>query len=271
METATLDRVTLQYEAIGSGEPIVFIHGALIADSFHPMLDASRLADRYRCITYDRRGYGPSTRATNPTAIQEHAADCAALLQYLDVPRAHVVGHSFGGVIALSLAINTPHVVHTLTLLEPALVLGANGPSYRNAIAANRARFRAGDAEGTVDEFLRSRFDSNYRDALERVLPGAFAQAIANAATAFEIDMPAAADFEFGEADAHGITQPALLVLGAYSEALWPRFGETHRLLNSWLPNVESYVLPHAAHGLQLQNPADIVTALDAFFRRHPM
>jgi pimeloyl-ACP methyl ester carboxylesterase len=219
METATLDRVTLQYEAIGSGEPIVFIHGALIADSFHPMLDASRLADRYRCITYDRRGYGPSTRATNPTAIQEHSADCAALLQYLDVPRAHVVGHSFGGVIAISLAINTPHVVHTLTLLEPALVLGANGPSYRNAIAANRARFRAGDAEGTVDEFLRSRFDSNYRDALERVLPGAFAQAIANAATAFEIDMPAAADFEFGEADAHGITQPALLVLGAYSEA----------------------------------------------------
>jgi pimeloyl-ACP methyl ester carboxylesterase len=271
METATLDRVTLQYEAIGSGEPIVFIHGALIADSFRPMLRESAVAARYRCITYYRRGYEGSTPAIEPLTIDDHARHCAALLRYLTISRAHVVGHSFGGVIALSLAMNARPLVHTITLLEPALVLGANGPGYRNAIAHTRARFRAGDVEGTVDEFLRARFDSNYRDALERVLPGAFAQAIANAATAFEIDLPAAADFQFGEAQASGITQPALLVLGANSEALWPRFGETHRLLSSWLPNVESYVLPHAAHGLQLQNPADIVRALDAFFRKHPM
>lgn len=271
MDKAVLDRVTLEYEVAGHGDAIVFIHGALIADSYSPMLLQPSLTARYRCITYHRRGYEGSTRAAAPIQVEDHATDCASLLRHLNVPSAHVVGHSFGGVIALSLAMVAPQLVHTITLMEPALVLGVSGPGYRKAIAQSLARYRAGDTEGTVDEFLGARFGVQYREPLERVLPGGFAQAVANAASALGVDMPAAADFEFGEAQARRITQPALIVLGANSDALWPRFGETHRLLGAWLRDVESYVLPDAAHGMQLQNPRDMAKILDAFLRNHPI
>ena len=271
MKKGVLDRVTLEYDVAGNGEAIVFIHGALIADSFAPMLLHSSLPTRYRCVTYHRRGYEGSTRVIAPIRVEDHASDCASLLRQLNVSKAHVVGHSFGGAIALSLAMDAPQLVHTITLMEPALVLGASGPGYRKAIARDLARYRAGDADGTVDEFLSARFGTTYREPLERVLPGSFSQAVANARTSFESDMPAAADFQFGEEQARTITHPALIVLGADSDALWSRFGETHRLLCAWLRDVESFVLPAAAHGMQMQNPGHMGERLHAFLRKHPI
>jgi pimeloyl-ACP methyl ester carboxylesterase len=253
----------------GSGDPVIFIHGALIADSFQPIVNHPALVGRYRLMTYHRRGYEGSAPPAGMATIADQAADCRALFDQLGIRRAHVVGHSFGGVIALKLALDYPAVVQTLALLEPALVLGANGPGYRNAIANNRERYRSGDVEGTVDEFLRLRFGAGYRSFLDRIVPGAFAQAVANAGVAFEVDMPSAADFPFSETEARTILQPALVVLGAESDALWPRFGETHRLLMTWLPRVESYVLPQATHALQMQNPDDLAIELDRFLASH--
>jgi pimeloyl-ACP methyl ester carboxylesterase len=81
--------------------------------------------------------------------------------------------------------------------------------------------------------------------------------------------MPAAADFQFGPKQARAIRKPVLLVLGADSEALWPRFGETYRNLLTWLPQAEGWILPSATHALQMQNPRDLATALAKFFDRH--
>ncbi len=50
--------VTLAYEVAGTGEAVIFIHGAFIADAFRPLVTAPGLAQRYRLITYHRRGYG---------------------------------------------------------------------------------------------------------------------------------------------------------------------------------------------------------------------
>jgi pimeloyl-ACP methyl ester carboxylesterase len=60
-------------------------------------------------------------------------------------------------------------------------------------------------------------------------------------------------------------------VLGSASEALWPRFGETHRALCAWLPNVEAFVLPGAHHFLQMERPHEMAEALADFFGRHPI
>lgn len=103
MEPADVDGVQLEYEVSGTGDPIVFIHGAFIADSFGPLLAEPALAGGYRLITYRRRGYGRS-RTVNRTAIsaERQAADCASLLRSIGVERTHVVGHSFGGCVASS-------------------------------------------------------------------------------------------------------------------------------------------------------------------------
>ena len=60
-------------------------------------------------------------------------------------------------------------------------------------------------------------------------------------------------------------------MLGGESDALWSRFGETHRLLPAWLPQGEGFVLPGAAHGLHMQNPRNMAKALAEFCGRQPI
>jgi pimeloyl-ACP methyl ester carboxylesterase len=268
LNRASLDGADLEYEISGTGEPAVFIHGAFIADTFRPPLAEPSLTDHYRLILYHRRGYADSSRASGPVSIAQQAADCRALLHHLGVQRAHVVGHSYGGIVALQLALDTPGVVHSLALLEPGLMVGASAQGYRESLARGVERYREAGAEVVVDEFLEARWPG-YRATLDRVLPGAFAQAVADAETWFEHEVPGQLTWRFGEAEARCIGQPTLSVLGGESDALWSRFGETHRLLLGWVPHAEGSVLPGTTHLMQVQDPRGIAEALAAFWARH--
>jgi pimeloyl-ACP methyl ester carboxylesterase len=270
LQRAVTDGAELEYEALGTGEPVVFIHGAFIADTFRPLLAEGSLADRYRLILYHRRGYVGSSRGDGADSIARQAADCRALLRHLGVERAHIAGHSYGGCVALQLALDAPDVVGSLALLEPGLMVGASAAGYREALARGAERYREAGASVAVEEFLQARWPG-YGTALERALPGAVAQAVADAETWFERELPGQLEWSFGEAEARHITQPALSILGGESDALWSRFGETHRLLLAWLPRAEGFVLPGTTHLMQLQDPRGLAEALAGFFARHPL
>ena len=62
-----------------------------------------------------------------------------------------------------------------------------------------------------------------------------------------------------------------LKVLGSESEALWARFGEVYRLIQSWMPHAEGFVLPDSAHFLMIPNPSAMTQALANFWQRHPI
>jgi pimeloyl-ACP methyl ester carboxylesterase len=272
MKRATVGDGELEYDVSGTGHPVVFIHGAFIADSFRPLLNQSRLAN-YQLITYRRRGYGASSRTAGAMTGQAQAADCRALLQYLGLERAHVVGHSFGGCIALQLALDAPNVVHSLVLLEPALMVGASAQAYRESLLQSARRYRTEGPEVVMEEFFRARWPSYTRAALESVLPGGFAQALADTPATFESDI-GLVDWRFGEAEARRITQPALVVLGGESPKLHRRFEETYRLLLAWLPNAEGFVLLQATHFLQLETArasADLAARMADFYALHPL
>lgn len=271
MELAPIENTTLAYTTAGSGDPVMMIHGALIADSFAPLFREPSLAGRSRLIAYHRRGYGDSSPAAGAVSIARQAADCRELLQYLGVVRAHVAGHSLGGVIALQLAIDAPELAHTLALLEPALMVGESSADYKESLRHGRQRYLEAGAEVVVDEFLEARFGSDTRSALAEVLPGSFEQAVKDAGTAFDSDLPGLLEWGFTENDARRIATPALVVLGQDSLELSPRFEETYDSLLRWLPYAEGYVLPDAAHGMQMQNPVDMAAALSSFFERHPV
>jgi pimeloyl-ACP methyl ester carboxylesterase len=270
LDRARLDGADLEYEVSGTGEPVLFIHGAFIADTFRPLLAEPSLSGRYRLILYHRRGYAGSSRASGPVSVARQAGDCGALLSHLGVERAHIVGHSYGGDVALQLALDTPGVVHSLALLEPGLMVGAGAQDYRKSLARGLERYRELGAEVVVDEFLRARWPG-YRAALDRMLPGAFAQAVADAETWFERELSGQLAWRFGEAEARRIGQPTLSVLGGESDALWSRFGETHRLLLGWLAHGEGSVLPGTTHLMQIQDPRGMAEALAAFWARHPL
>jgi pimeloyl-ACP methyl ester carboxylesterase len=271
METVTIDGVQIEYEVAGTGEPAVLIHGALIADSFRPLCREPSLLQDYELVLYHRRGYSGSGHRGAPVSIARLAADCRALLGHLGIDRAHVVGESLGGCIAIQLALDAPDTVHTLALLEPALAIGESGPSYRESLVAARQQFHEGPAEDAVDGVLRARMGPGYRARLDRALPGWFDQAVIDASTSFELELPAWLRWAFGEDEANRIRCPVLAVTGSESAALWARFDEAHQLLLRWLPDAESFVLPGATHGLHLDNPRGMAEALASFWARAPL
>jgi pimeloyl-ACP methyl ester carboxylesterase len=270
MAVTTIDGLSLIYEDAGNGEPIVFIHGSLIADSFIPLLIEPSLAGRFRLITYRRRGYKGSSAGEGPSSMALQASDLVGLLDLLGIERAHLLGHSYGGVVALRLALDAPQLVQTLTLLEPALILGESGAAYRESFVHVQEEYRTRDPAHIVDGMLRPRFGADYRGYLDKVLPGAFEEAVAGGLhAAVTLDMPALLDWSFTRELAATIDVPALVVLGSESNALWARFGETYETLLSWLPQAEGFILAGATHAQHIQNPHDMAEALASFVRRH--
>ena len=107
-----------------------------------------------------------------------------------------------------------------------------------------------------------------YRGVLDRALPGAFDQAVADADTFFGSELPALRDWSFGPAEAGRISQPALVVLGGRSNEVNTTFAQRNELLLAWLPHAEPFVLPDATHLLQVQNPGGMARGLAAFLAR---
>jgi pimeloyl-ACP methyl ester carboxylesterase len=241
-----------------------------MADAFDPLVAESALGE-FRRLTYRRRGYRDSSAIPSAgMTMAQQAEDCAALLRRLGIARAHIVGQSLGGSIALQLAVDNPELVESLVLLEPGLFVGGTAEQYRAALADNQRRFRELGPEVMIEEFFRPRFGPDWRGRFEKKNAHAaqmIEDAIAHAATFFEQEITRLGEWTFGETELRGIHQPVLAVLGAVSDKLWNRFGETHRTLLQALPNVQGYVLPNGTHAMQLDNAHDLASAMAAFFR----
>jgi len=99
----------------GQGEAVLFING-LGADLSIWSLQQAELSRGYRVILYDHRGTGLSDRPADGYDLETLARDVDGLLRALDVPRAHLVGHSMGGLVAQLVALNHPARVQSLVL-----------------------------------------------------------------------------------------------------------------------------------------------------------
>jgi pimeloyl-ACP methyl ester carboxylesterase len=270
MPRAALAGIELEYDIRGEGEPVVLIHPGHFADWFAPLVEAPALAHHYRVLRYHRAGCAGSSRLAGPVSLAQHAAHCRLLMRHLGIERAHIVGHSSSGNIALQLALDAPQAVHSLALLEPALYSVPSAETSMRFVAAAVELYRAGDRTGAIDIFLRGVCGPGYRAVLDQALPAAFDQHVADADTFFSQELPALRQWVFTPGDAQRIVQPALAVVSTGSLALDPIWGERQRLLLDWLPNVEAFVLPDAAHLLQVENPRGMADGLAAFFARHP-
>jgi pimeloyl-ACP methyl ester carboxylesterase len=268
MQAARLGGATLKYRVVGSGEPVLLIHGGFIADTFVPLLAEPRLVGSYRLIAYHRRGYGGSSGAAAPFTIQQQAADARALLRHLGISRAHVAGHSYGGVIAIQLALDAPDLVSSLALLEPALVaLVPSAPTFMKLLDSVQAMHQRGDRAGATDAFLTQVMGPAYRPLLDEALPrGAFEQAVVDSDTCLGVELEALQRWSFTAEDATRIQRPVLSIIGGESG---PIFDEIHSLVKQWIPHLEELVVPRANHALQYMNPGAVADGLAGFFDGH--
>ena len=110
---------SLHYEEYGHGTPLILIHG-LGSSSQDWELQIPVLARHYRLIVVDVRGHGRSDKPRERYSIQGFTFDLLALIEHLDLPPAHVVGLSMGGMIAFQLAVDEPALVKSLCIVNSA-------------------------------------------------------------------------------------------------------------------------------------------------------
>jgi pimeloyl-ACP methyl ester carboxylesterase len=269
MKSTKVNGVELEYEVSGSGEPLLFI-SSVLADGFAPLLSEPALADRYQLISYHRRGWVGSTPTPTPVTVADHAADAAALLQYLGVPRAHVAGHSTGAVVAAQLALDEPSAVQTLVLLEPFILSVPGGQAVLQQAAPAFEAYGNGDHEGAWAIFLSAASGLDWtacRAVLEDRIPGVVAQAVKDADTLFGVELPVMATWALGPERAAAIGCPVLSVLG--TETL-PLFFEVAAFLRSSLANVDERMIDGVGHLLHIQRSEPVARGISEFLRNDP-
>jgi pimeloyl-ACP methyl ester carboxylesterase len=159
------------YEAAGEGRPVLLLHGwGANAAAMRPVFDALR--PDHTVYALDFPGFGQSPLPPAPWGVGEYAELVIAFLDSLDVAKADVVGHSFGGRVGIKLAAKWPDRVERLVLVDSAGVKRAPTPgraALRAGVRAGRAILSApglGALRGKAEALARDRLGSeDYRSA----------------------------------------------------------------------------------------------------------
>ncbi len=250
------DGVAVDYEVTGSGDQVVLLHARAFVGWYAPLVD---VLSEYSVLRY-RRTVPLDGR---PFSIDDDAAVCARLVDLVGFDRPHLVGHSYGGLVALALARSRVVPLRSIALLEPA---GSGLLDPEQATAGLAPLFELYQTHGSAvaaEQFLGVVLGEDARSLLDRFLPGAFDDAVANADQFFRVELPAAAQWSFGDDDARLIDQPILNVIGAETV---PRFVQSAATVQSLFPNAVRVELAGAGHLLMAQEPTAMATRLAEFW-----
>jgi len=117
MAIIPVNEIDVYCEVEGQGPPLLLIHG-LGSSSQIWEAQVRYFSERYRVIAYDLRGHGRSSKPAVPYNMQLFAEDATRLLGALDVPAAHIIGTSLGGMIAFELAVHYPQLLKSLVVVN---------------------------------------------------------------------------------------------------------------------------------------------------------
>lgn len=114
---APVNGLKLYYEIRGTGEPLILLHGGVVGITmFGPNLDA--LSQKRKVIAVELQGHGHTADIDRQLSFEAMADDVAALLKFLDINKADVMGYSLGGGVALQTAIRHPEMVSKLVIVS---------------------------------------------------------------------------------------------------------------------------------------------------------
>ena len=259
------DGVVLHYEERGEGTPVIFVHGSLSDGSYwHDQLAPFSEAG-FRAIAYSRRYSFPNRNQARPgySAVVD-ADDLAALIQKLHLGKVDVVGHSYGALTALFLAVRHPELVRMLVLCEaPAVSLLAHLPGSQSAIGKAtladiqaqmvkpmRVAFRKGDDDAGVRAFIG--YVMQDLQAWDK-MPAAAREDTLKNAREWEVMMTTGELFPSLDPHAvRNIRAPVLLLSG---EKSYPFLGLIDEELARLLPHSRRIILPGATHRMWFEQP----------------
>lgn len=258
----------LYYEETGSGHPIVFVH-EFAGDyrSWEPQV--RYFSRRYRCITFNARGYPPSDVPERDDLYSQDIAcdDIAAVMSHLGLKKAHIVGLSMGGFA-------TVHFGIRYAKLATALVVAGCG---YGAPKSEREKFQQ-EANATAESILRegmAKKAESYGMGPTRVQllntdPRGHAEFMAqlkehstkgSALTMRNVQAKRPSLYDL-EKDLRKIRVPTLLVTGDEDEPCL----DANVYMKRTIPSSALLVMPKTGHACNLEDPAAFNRALDEFF-----
>jgi pimeloyl-ACP methyl ester carboxylesterase len=262
----TVNGTSFAYVDRGSGPLVILIHGSM-GDYREWSNQIEPLARHHRVIAYSRRYHWPNALPTDgaDAKVERQADDLAEIIKSLGLPAAHLVGHSYGGLIALVFSLKYPEMVRRLVLVEPAVSSVLDNFSGNDAAVKQRQAFReeigkafqSGDAERIV------------RTALANYAPGEFENAptetremyMANT-RAFTLDFNSPRP-TLGCTEIQKIGAPALVLAGSRSPLL-----RTAQAVAQCLKASNLVTIPHGTHHIQLDRAQEFNEAVLAFLKQ---
>jgi pimeloyl-ACP methyl ester carboxylesterase len=250
-------------------ENIILIHGGIMADANIPLVTFSNIFTKnYNILHYHRRGYGKSiNKRNNSASIIQHVEDCKKIMDLLNIKKAHMVGHSIGGTIALQLASHYPDHIESLILLEPAIT-GYNeitGQQIIHEFQPVIQMYDKGHKKEAIDIFMKKAIGSNYKETIANVLPSnSFELAITDAKTFFHEEIPSMKLWTFTKNQAKDLLHKKVLHIRGLQKTR--KTGKDREdLLNYWLPQTMTIRIPNAPHMIQITNPKEVVQTINSF------
>ena len=259
--------VKLYFEEHGQGYPIIFIH-EFVSDA-RQWNDQVRYFSRgYRCIAYNARGYPPSDVPEEPALYGWEFAvdDIDAVMQGLEIERAHLIGSSMGGYAALQFGLRYPDKVGAIVA---AAIGSGSPPSQRDAWSRETSvlaqAFLARGMAAMAEKIARgpTRIQLKYKDP--KIWRGFIEQLRQHSSRGMSQTMarcqalrPSLHDLcdQFSE-----VAAPVLLVVGDEDVPCL----ETSLMLKAVLPNAGLWICPNSGHAINLEEPAAFNAQVESF------
>ncbi|MFW9927842.1 MAG: alpha/beta fold hydrolase [Candidatus Thorarchaeota archaeon] len=245
--------IKIYYEIHGPDDcsPLVLIEG-IWQDSWMWFRQIPDFNKKYRCIVFDNRGVGRTSKPDSPYSIQMMCDDVFGLLKALEIPKVHVLGVSFGGFIAQQFAISYPDSVISLILATTHF----GGKNYIEMDKQSLALMVASPTETiSKEQALEMRlsvshseeFLKNNRKIIDQTLvwrelhPPTDYSRLHQFRAALDVDL---------EKDLHKITCPTLIIQGTKDRLVPPKNAE---LLAEKIPNSQTHFIEGGPHWICIE------------------
>ncbi|HKI98094.1 MAG TPA: alpha/beta hydrolase [bacterium] len=267
MPKAEINGVNLYYEDTGSGVPVVFVH-EFAGDyrSWEPQV--RHFSRRYRCITYNARGYPPSDVPEQVEAYSQDIAvdDLLGLLDHLGLQQAHIVGFSMGGYAALIFGLRHPECCRSLVIAGCGYGSDTDRSKWERDVEQVAARFERDGMQTAADFYARGPTRVQFMDNDPRGWQEFYEQLRASSSIGHAMTMrgvqrrrPSVGQLE---PQLRKLDVPTLVMTGDEDEpCLEPGLLMKRSILSSAL-----VVMPKCGHTINLEDPTAFNGHLEAFF-----
>jgi pimeloyl-ACP methyl ester carboxylesterase len=254
----------LPFDEIGSGPVIALLHAG-IADRSMWREHLAPLADAgYRALALDLPGFGEAAITEGPQAPWD---DVIVTLEELDVELAALVGNSFGGAVALRIALLAPELVSSLVLISaPSPAMPDPGERLAAVWAAEEAALERDDLDSAVEATVNGWTLPDASPALRERVAAMYRRALILQNAAPNVS-EAPDPFEGHPELLEKIAVPTLVAVGAHD---MPDFLAAADVMADAIPNARHELIAHAGHLAPLETPAAFRRLLLDFLAEHP-